>query len=33
MVNFIMLEIRTKQVCGLGTANRLDPLDFVELDQ
>jgi len=25
-------EIRTKQVCGLGTANRLDPLDFVELD-
>lgn len=26
-------EIRTKQVCGLGTANRLDPLDFVELDQ
>jgi len=26
-------EIRTKQVCGLGTANRLDPLGFVELDQ
>jgi murein DD-endopeptidase MepM/ murein hydrolase activator NlpD len=25
-------EIRTKQVCGLGTANRLDPLDFVEID-
>jgi len=26
-------EIRTKQVCGLGIANRLDPLNFVELDQ
>jgi murein DD-endopeptidase MepM/ murein hydrolase activator NlpD len=25
-------EIRTKQNCGLGLTNRLDPLSFVELD-
>lgn len=26
------IEIRTKQNCGLGLANRLDPLNFIELD-
>lgn len=25
-------EIRTKQICGLGLKNRLDPLPFIELD-
>lgn len=25
-------ELRTKQICGLGLKNRLDPLPFIELD-